>query len=60
MRARQEDAEREEEDTVEGAADNDGDEGEDEDISPLECTLPDRISVTEGNLYRLVVAKEMR
>ena len=60
MRTTQEDAEGEEEDIVEGAADNDGDEGEDEDLSPLICTLPDLSSVTEGNLYRLVFTKEMR
>ena len=60
MRATQGDAEGEEGDTAEGVADNDGDEGEDEDLSPLVCIIPDRSSVTEGNLYGLVFTEEMR
>ena len=54
MRATQEDAEGEEEDAAEGAA------AADQDLSSLVRILPDRSSVTEGNLYRLVFAKEMK
>ena len=51
--------EQEEEEAAEGAGgDEDGD--EDEDLSPLVCIIWDRSSVTEGDLYRLVVAEEMK
>lgn len=61
MHVAQEDAEgEEEEDTAEGGADEDGDEDEDEQLSALVCILPDLSSVTDGNLCRLVLEKEMR
>ena len=52
-----------EEQEEEGAAESaDGDEegDKDEDLSPLVCIIWDRSSVTEGNLRRLVFAKEMK
>ena len=51
--------EQEEEEAAEGAdGDKEGDEGED--LSPLVCIIWDQSSVTEGNIYRLVFAKEMK
>ena len=51
--------EQEEEKAAEGAGgDEEGD--EDEDLSPLVCIIWDRSSVTEDNLYRLVLAKEIK
>ena len=51
--------EQEEEEVAAGAdGDEEGDEGED--LSPLVCIIWDQSSVTEGNIYRLVFAKEMK
>ena len=59
MQGNAEGEEEEEEGAAEGAGgDEEGD--EDEDLSPLVCIIWDRNSVTEGNLYRLVFAKEIK
>ena len=61
MAGTQGNAEGEEEEEEEPAEGADGDEegDEDEGLSPLVCIIWDRGSVAEGNLYRLVFAKEM-
>ena len=48
------------EDTAEGAAAAAIDRDEDEGLSPLVRILPDKSSIAEDNIYRLVLSNDMR